>query len=411
MRNVRSKLSYIAVSTLAFVVVAAACDAGGGSVFDGDDSAGPGTGGTNAGGTGSGNGNVGGDFNPVGSGGNTNNDCINDPNVDDDMDGATEMQGDCNDCDPNTGPGAIEVETDRMDPMAEPADEDCDGVVDEPFAECDAGLAIDDGDPLNAARALELCAIATPGGVDWGVLSANYVRANGAPATAGVYSGLIDTFGPNVPPRFGQRMLGLSSGHARSASQPNACGSLSCTVLGGGTAPPGFPQNVPNCPVGSAINDDIGLEVQLRAPTNASGYAFEFTFYTFEYPEWVCDLYNDQFIALVTPPPMGAIGGNISFDSMANPVSVNVAFFEVCAGCTLGTAELQGTGFDVWNDAGATGWLVTQAPIDGGEEFTIRFAIWDTQDALWDSTVMIDNFQWIADSGMPIDVGTVPVPN
>ena len=30
------------------------------------------------------------------------------------------------------------------------------------------------------------------------------------------------TFGPNVPPRAGSRILGLSSGHASSASQPSA---------------------------------------------------------------------------------------------------------------------------------------------------------------------------------------------
>ena len=33
---------------------------------------------------------------------------------------------------------------------------------------------------------------------------------------------------------------------------------------------------------------------------------------------------NDQFIALVDPAPKGAINGNISFDSLSNPVSVNV---------------------------------------------------------------------------------------
>ena len=74
----------------------------------------------------------------------------------------------------------------------------------------------------------------------------------------------------------------------------------------------------------------------------------------------------------------------------------------------LGTQELAGTGFDVWDDAGATGWLVTQAPVEPGEEFSIRFAIWDTGDQAWDSTVLIDNFQWIANAGT-VTVGTEPV--
>ncbi|MBP7292348.1 MAG: hypothetical protein KBB21_37315, partial [Nannocystaceae bacterium] len=117
--------------------------------------------------------------------------------------------------------------------------------------------------------------------------------------------------------------------------------------------------------------------------------------------------FNDQYIALVDPAPMGSINGNISFDSMSNPVSVNIAFFDVCSGCALGTGELAGTGFDTWDDAGATSWLVTTAPVDGGDEFTIRFAIWDTGDSAWDSTVLLDNFRWLAGGG-EVDVGTEP---
>ena len=91
-----------------------------------------------------------------------------------------------------------------------------------------------------------------------------------------------------------------------------------------------------------------------KAPTNATGYSFEFNFYSFEYPEFVCASFNDQFIALVQPPPMGSVNGNICFDSQSNPVSVNIAFFDVCLGCPLGETELIGTGFDTWDDAGAT---------------------------------------------------------
>ena len=166
---------------------------------------------------------------------------------------------------------------------------------------------------------------------------------------------------------------------------------------------------MPNCPGGTDINDDIGLELKLRAPTNATGYGFDFFFYSFEYPEWVCTTFNDQFIALVNPPPMGSINGNISFDNNKNPVSVNIALFEVCAGCGLGTKDLAGTGFDVWDDAGGTGWLKSQAPIKGGEEFSIRFTIWDTGDAAWDSTTLIDDFHWIANGGTVV-VGTDPIP-
>jgi hypothetical protein len=337
------------------------------------------------------------------------NSCQTDPTVDEDGDGFSVDQGDCNDCDANVNPGAIEVEItepDMMGVVPEPADEDCDGNVDNLAPPCDGGLALDSNDPFEAAAAIGLCK--TSAGVgDWGIIDAQYTRANGAALNAPLQHGLMGNFGPNVNALEGSNFLVLSSGRGRIPGQANACGSLTCTGSGASAPPLGFPQDVPACPGLSNINDDIALEVTLRAPTNATGYAFSFDFYSFEYPEWVCTAYNDQFIALVDPPPVGSINGNISFDAMTNPVSVNVAFFEVCAGCPLGTAELTGNGFDIWDDAGATSWLATTAPVDAGQEVTIRFAIWDTGDSAWDSTALVDNFRWIADGGT-VTVGTTP---
>jgi hypothetical protein len=85
----------------------------------------------------------------------------------------------------------------------------------------------------------------------------------------------------------------------------------------------------------------------------------------------------------------------------------------------LGAGELKGTGFDIWKQtsfekqptaAGATRWLESQAPVKGGSEFTIRFAIWDTGNQQYDSTVLIDNFQWIAAPGVSVTTKPVPTP-
>lgn len=335
-------------------------------------------------------------------------DCPVDPDEDFDMDGFSVNDGDCNDCDPNVNPNALEVEVTDPDPetgmVPAPADEDCDGVVDNVAPPCDLGLALDSTDPFDAAAAMGICKVAS-GPFDWGLQFASYVRADGTMHEAVAQHGLQTSFGPNVAPQEGSTLLNLSSGHARIPGQPDACGSLTCQPSGAGTPPDGFPQDVPACPGLDTINDDVALEVTLRAPSNATGYSFSFSFYSFEYPEWVCTSYNDQFIALVEPAPPGSINGNISFDSMANPVSVNVGFFDVCEGCALGTAELQGTGFDVWDDAGATGWLTTTAPIEPGADVTIRFAIWDTGDQAWDSSVILDNFRWLATGGN-VAVGT-----
>jgi len=371
---------------------------------------------------------------------------VTDPNADMDKDGWTPNQGDCNDCDPNINPGAIDVLHSTGDggvPVW--GDEDCSGKAGDSAMPCDQGLALADVNANDAAKAIELCATATATDRKYGVLSAAYVRADGTPfAAPGVQVGIQSGFGPNVHVQAGQNMLALSSGAARVVGQTGACGSISCTYNATATPPTGFPEDDPTCPPTSSIADDVALEVQVRVPTNATGYSFSFKFHSFEFPDWVCDPkgYNDQFIALVTPAPMGAYvpagstGGNISFDGNHHPVSVNIGYFDVCDSttptrfashctssatvtcptlpspyCPLGVGELSGTGFDVWNSKGpdgATRWLQTQAPAVPGSIITIRFAIWDAGNGEYDSTVLLDNFQWNA-SGGTVTVSTMPV--
>lgn len=350
--------------------------------------------------------------------GNATSTCDSGPDEDKDTDGWSVNQGDCNDCDKNVNPGAIDVETTDDAGVATMGDEDCDGTPGSTAnTTCDDNLALEDLDPVNAARSIELCKQTTPTDTSFGLIEAKWVRADGTTYTPAANVGIQPNFGA-VNVQAGQRMLAISSGFARTPSQPGACGSLGCSTSGAGVPPTGFPQPNPSCALSNIINDDVGLEVKLRAPTNATGFSFNFRFYSFEFPQWVCDLYNDQFIAMVTPNPTGSYNGNISFDSQNNPVSVNLGFFDVCDPlvtgypCPAGPADLVGTGFDTWTGpegVGATIWLQTQAPITGGTEFSIRFTLWDTQDDIWDSTAIIDNFKWIANGGT-VAVGTTPVP-
>ena len=104
---------------------------------------------------------------------------MTDPNADMDGDGWSPNQGDCNDCDPNVNPGAIDV---AGDPNM--VDNDCSGKYDPPTP-CDSGLQLADVDPQSGAKAIELCQFttespATPQQKIWGVVNAQYVRANGA---------------------------------------------------------------------------------------------------------------------------------------------------------------------------------------------------------------------------------------
>jgi hypothetical protein len=424
----KSVAIWVAVA-LAGAGLAAACSAGSNNGGGGSDTEGTGASGGASGQTTitSGQGGSASSFGNQTSTGSGQPGCDAGPDEDKDMDGFTINGGDCNDCDANVNPAAIEVIAEDGQGggggMMEPADEDCDGEVDNVPAPCDAGIPLNTTDAMDGARAVELCK-SSAGDDDWGVVSAQWVRANGGASSQPVEQfGVLPNFGTNVAPRAGESLLGLSSGRARTPGQPGFCGTQTCTSSAG-TAPPGFPQLV--CNASPNINDDIGLEVTLRAPSNATGYQFDFRFYSFEFAEWVCTSYNDQFIALANPAPMGSINGNISFDSMNNPVSVNLGFFDTCDTCSdwaafcntgcppmpnpccpAGATDLQGSGFEL--DAGATAWLQTTAPIGPLETFSLRFAIWDAGDQALDSSVIVDNFRWIANGGT-VNVGTNPVP-
>ncbi len=380
----------------------------------------------------------------AGSSGGTVQCNVTNPDADMDTDGWTPNQGDCNDCDPNVNPGAIDVlhSVDGGTPVW--GNEDCSGMPGDNAMPCDQGLALGDLVAGDGAKAIELCATASMTDRKYGVLSAAYVRADGtAFPTVAAQVGIESAWGTNVKVQGGQNMLAMSSGYSRTVGQTGACNGISCQTNATGTPPPGFPQDDPACPPTPAIADDVALELQIRVPTNATGYSFNFKFYSFEFPDWVCDTsgYNDQFVALVSPPPTGSYVptgstfGNISFDSNNHPVSVNMGFFDACdpttparfashckSGggacppipspyCPLGVNDLAGTGFDVWHStvgpAGATRWLKTQAPAQPGSVITVRFAIWDAGNSQFDSTVLVDNFQWIATGGT-VAVGTTP---
>jgi hypothetical protein len=372
--------------------------------------------------------------------------CVNPgPNEDWDHDGWTIAEGDCNDCDPNVNPGALDTITVGADGGLILGDEDCDGIPGEVQQPCDDNLAVDDPDPMNAAKAVELCHPLTDP-KKWGISSATWVLPDGSapsmlqPVSPGVplsdllanYAlghGILSAFGPQVSVQAGKRMLGLSSGTAR---QPTDPGYQDVSGFDKGytvNKPKGFIPKSPACPgvTTGQPHDAASLEVVVVAPTNAHGFSFNFDFFTYEWPGYICSEFNDYFLALLYPTPMGHPDGNISFDSMGDPVSVNNAFLSVCGcmphppcvaggkvfSCADGDLSLLGTGFgaDTTGDGdhGSTGWLETKAPISPHEQITLRWAVYDSGDGILDTTGLIDNFQWILDSGSP-SITTTPVP-
>ena len=441
-----------ALGLVGVLLLGAACSASRGSGMFGTGGSGAGnpvggTGAAMANGSGPGSTGVGGlDF--AGSSGSsmstgTMQSCTHPPDVDGDGDGWTGAEGDCNDCDPNVNPGAVDVQ-----PVANgdggvppPVDSDCDNMFNPPQP-CDATLAIDDVSPLSGAHAVELCQTTTASPAmkkdkKWGVLSATWVLPDGTDPTTqpGVDinnyhlgHGMLDAFGPNVHVQGGKRMLGLSSGTARRPTDPDYqnVGGFDKGYTSG--SPAGFPKESPACPgsITGQPHDGAALELQIRTPTNATGFTFDFNFFTYEWPDYVCSTFNDFFVSLLNPIPLGQADGNISFDKQGNPVSVNNAFVEVCActggppcmaggksfTCALGSSGLVGTGFgsdaSFGQDHASTGWLVTKAPVKGGSDITIRWTVYDSGDGILDTTTLIDNWQWVATGGT-VTVGTDPI--
>src|SRR5262249_46657946 len=154
-------------------------------------------------------------------------------------------------------------------------------------------------------------------------------------------------FGSVIKPREGQKLVVLSTGYAGEQDGPGgAFGGDSITgpngvdwwgaqeTRGNGTPPPGFPKPASGCPINANVNDTINLRLQIKAPDTATGFKFDFNFYSGEWPAYVCSEFNDGFVAYLTSKNTK---DNISFDKNKNPVSVNNGFFDRCTpGVTTG---------------------------------------------------------------------------
>jgi Putative metal-binding motif len=314
--------------------------------------------------------------------------------TDQDGDGVSGRDGDCNECDPSINPGAFDVPGNGKD-------DDCSGSADDEIA-CDATLDLASTDAFDGAKALGLCRKSTDAANAWGVISARYVKPDGQalPGHAEGF-GILPTFG-NVAPLAGGRVLALSSGAARA---PNQAGFVDPAGHDKGYAsalPNGYTPRPP-CP-GVVLGlpfDGVALEVKVRVPTNARSFSFNENLFSYDFPTYVCGAYNDVFVVLESPRPAGLTDANIVFDSSRTPLSADSAdLLQACSpqaaagksfACAHGVASLAATGFETH---AATDWLVTRSPVVAGTTITLLFAVWDSADGVLDTTVLLDGFTW-----------------
>ncbi len=330
-----------------------------------------------------------------------------DPAADNDGDGFL-YADDCNDRNPLVNPGAFDVPGDGVD-------NDCDGTVDNAPGNCDGSLALTSTNGMDFAKALGLCQAADPAATGknkrWGVVSAKLTLADGKGTPMGKQYGIEQTWGSVVKPHEGKSMAVLSTGSARVPGQPGYMKPhdlVNDSTSNSSTPPPGWPKNSTGCdaPLESTANDSAVLQLQIRVPTNAKAFTYDFDFFTSEYLTYVCSAWNDSYVAILkSGAPLDAShSGNISFDTKGNAINVNSGFFEVCTpgtknghtfACALGTGELAGTGYSGdGKEDGATSWLRTTANVLPGETITLSFMIWNTSDHLLQSAVVLDNFTW-----------------
>ena len=233
------------------------------------------------------------------------------------------------------------------------------------------------------------------------LLAAEFNAASAQPSRR-----IADNYGTGgIGPRAGTHMVMLSSGIAGDRGDPGF------VPLDGGSAGKnwatitehtfGSVGSQETCPASDNRALDLSsLKLTLQVPAGATSFAFDFAYFTSEYPEWVCTQFTDRFVAWLHRP---GFDGNIAVDSLGNPISTNTVHYSLGVPSgpfvpELGTAPLAGTGMDL-GVGGGTGWLTATAPVSAGETITLEFAIFDQGDHIYDSLALVDNFHWIMDGG------------
>lgn len=321
--------------------------------------------------------------------------------LDYDKDG-TPFPQDCDDMSALVGPNAVEFPGNSVD-------DDCDGKVDEPLEGCDTNVAWNTSSATELAKSMDLCA---------GVVSDSLKSASKEQH----YSRSV--YGAAFAPRAGKAMVAFSTGRAVDAKdypgydQYNGPGEFGVKATHPFYSKPACGGSNPQTPT----YDLVEWKLQLKVPQNARSLKYDFSFFTAEYPTFICTQFNDRFIVLMESDSLTAASlpadqckaaasprtCNISYDKGGQPVTVNNGFFDICDSkpangaspahaCGKPASGLAGTVYyqnASHPNGGATGWLTTTAPVTPNSTITLTFFLFDEGDAKYDSSVLIDNFRW-----------------
>jgi hypothetical protein len=342
---------------------------------------------------------------------------------DDDGDGWTACAGDCNDHDSLINPCAFDT-NDPGDPVGHDGiDNDCDGHVDNLIA-CENPAAVGhDANAVDYASAADLCdnplcpRLVGQRAIWYGPSPGGARRVTGHMGSSGQFT-----------PRQGTIMAFLSSGtaddHADTQSS-STCPGTDFKTTYVNPMPLTAIQNTNPCGTGKdentvPVHDYTELRMTVKAPINAGSFSFDFAFFSAEYPVYVCQGYNDTFLAIQYSQQYPA-GYQIAYDANGHRINVNNAFFQDCNSATAAWGFgythtcnanslmlLGGTNFEVplgpsvappsdcneSHGSGGTDWLTTTSPVNPGETFTLSWVVFDENDGILDSSVILDHFHW-----------------
>jgi hypothetical protein len=351
---------------------------------------------------------------------------------DDDGDGWTACNGDCNDHDSLINPCAFDT-SDPNDPVGtDGIDNDCDGFVDN-LNTCETGLASGhSATPADYVHAADLCDNAMcPRLVTslwYGPTIAQSKRITQHMGNSGQF--VPRTLPPNpagAPAATNAYMTFLSNGIADDdVDTPSylTCNGTDFNSTFMNPMPLTAAQNKNPCGTGVdestvSVHDYTELRMTIHAPINVGSYSFDFAFFSEEYPVYVCQGFNDTFLAIQTSQQYPA-GQQIAYDANNHRINVNNAFFQDCNSCNNcvpgysfdvtcnanSLALLDGTSYEkllgataqsqcnLSHGSGGTDWLTTTSPVNPGEQFTLSWIVFDEHDGILDSSVILDHFHW-----------------
>jgi hypothetical protein len=283
--------------------------------------------------------------------------------------------------------------------------------------------------PVFYAKAMGICPEVTEESGEWGLISASILLPDETEGAHNDSHNILSGLGDNITPLHETKLLALSSGEA---IDPFPDEHRQWTIKS--QAPSDWlaanDGNIPNAPIcpeisSTEVNDPVMLKMELRVPAGVKSFSFNIYFLSMEFPNHVCTTYNDFFVVLldstynsVNPDSelKNPTDKNLAMAPGGYPVGVNMAkmedsdLFTVCEvsaewPACLGTDDLIGTGGFLTGlsssslpenktPRGGTGWLTVRGNVVADEVVTLRMAIWDTDDHIFDSMVLIDNFRW-----------------